>query len=215
VATGPTGALTDIMSKIAARLAALMIAGLLAACGPASQSPPAFKGTDITGAGWGKALELTDHAGRRRTLADFKGKAVLLFLGYTNCPGPCPTALAEMAQVVNQLGREQVQGLFVTVDPERDTPEPLRNYVQSFHPSFLGLRGSKEELEKVTREFKIHTRAQKEEQTGHSGHGAHDPYMVDHSTGIYVPDKSGRARLYFGANDRSVNAMIQDVKLLL
>ena len=149
-------------------------------------------------------------------MADFEGKAVLLFFGYTNCPGPCPTALAEMAQVVKTLGEERVQGLFVTVDPERDTPERLGAYVQSFHPSFLGLRGSSEELEKVTKEFKIYHRKQEESKSDHSGHGAaHDSYMVDHSTGIYVIDPAGRARLYFGANDRSVEAMVRDIENLV
>lgn len=203
------------MNRLATGLALVVTAVLLAACGPAGESPPAFKGTDITGAGWGKDFRLTDHTGRPRTIADFKGKAVLLFFGYTNCPGPCPTALAEMAQVTRKLGDERVQGLFVTVDPERDTPEKLGAYVRSFHPSFLGLSGSKEELEKVTREFKIYHRAQKEDKGSHPGHGAHESYMVDHSTGIYVLDNSGRARLYFSANDRSVAAMIHDVNLLL
>jgi protein SCO1 len=203
------------MSRFATGLAALAAAALLAGCEPASEPAPVFSGTDITGAGWGKALQLTDHTGRPRTIEDFKGKIVLLFFGYTNCPGPCPTALAEMAHVVRALGDERVQGLFVTVDPERDTPERLGTYVHSFHPSFLGLTGSRQELEKATKEFKIYYRAQKEDQDSHSGHGAHESYMVDHSTGIYVLDKSGRARLYFGANDRSFDAMIQDVKLLL
>lgn len=204
------------MNRLTTGLIAMVAAALIAGCGPASEPPPAFKGTDITGAGWGKGLQLTDHAGRPRTIDDFKGRVVLLFFGYTNCPGPCPTALAEMAQVTRKLGDERVQGLFVTVDPERDTPERLGAYVQSFHPSFLGLRGSREELEKVTKEFKIYYRAQKDDKGADSGHGAaHDSYMVDHSTGIYVIDTSGRARLYFGANDRSVDAMVRDVKILL
>ena len=189
---------------------------LVAACGPEVEPLSSFQGTDITGAQWGRGFELTDHSGRRRALADFKGKIVLLFFGYTNCPGPCPTALAEMGQVVKQIGADRVQGLFVTVDPGRDTPEKLASYVPAFHPSFLGLRGSKQELEKVTKQFKIHYQAQKDDTGGHSGHGAdHGFYMVDHSTGIYVFDTQGRTRLYFSANGRSVEAMVHDVKRLL
>lgn len=202
------------MNRLAIGMAVLTLAAVVAGCEPAGDRP-VFKGTDITGADWGKGMELTDHIGRRRNITDFHGKAVLLFFGYTNCPGPCPTALAEMAHVVKELGSGRVQGLFITVDPDRDTPERLGAYVQSFHPSFLGLRGSKDEIDKVTGEFKIYYRAQKEDKNSHSGHGAHDSHMVDHSTGIYVLDKSGRARLYFSANDRSVDAMVQDVKLLL
>jgi len=204
------------MKRINTQIAALALAAALAGCGPASEPPPAFNGTDITGAGWARQLELKDHTGRHVTLADFKGKVVLLFFGYTNCPGPCPTALAEMAQVVKQVGPDRVQGLFVTVDPERDTLEKLASYVPAFHPSFLGLRGSKEEVEKVTKDFKIYYQAQKDDKGGDAGHGVeHGSYMVDHSTGIYVFDRNSRARLYFSANGRSVSAMVHDVNLLM
>ena len=109
-----------------------------------------------------------------------------------------------------------MQGLFITVDPERDTPERLASYVPAFHPSFIGLRGSPREAAEVAKEFKIYYQAQKQDQDAHSAQGTlHDSYMVDHSTGIYVLDKSGRARLYFSANKRSVEAMVHDVKLLL
>jgi len=189
---------------------------LVAACGPAGEPLSSFRGTDITGAQWARRFELTDHSGRRRTLADFKGKGILLFFGYTNCPGPCPTALAEMAQVVKQVDSDRMQGLFVTVDPERDTPEKLAAYVTTFHPTFLGLRGSRQEIENATKEFKIYYQAQKPDKDAHSSHGSHrDSYMVDHSTGIYVFDQQGRARLYFSANNRSVEAMVHDMKLLL
>jgi len=120
--------------------------------------------------------------------------------------------------VVKQLGPDgnRVQGLFITVDPERDTPERLASYVPAFHPSFLGLRGTEEELEKVKQEFKIYSSAQKADSGSHSGHSeGQTRYMVNHSTGIYVFDKQGRARLYFSANGRSVEGMVHDVKLLL
>ncbi|MGH8634066.1 MAG: SCO family protein, partial [Burkholderiales bacterium] len=172
------------------------LAALIGGCQPGGEPTPQYQGTDITAVQWGRDFDLTDHDGQRRTLADFRGRVVLLFFGYTNCPGPCPTALAEMAQVVNQLGpdRKQVQGLFVTVDPDRDTADRLAAYLRAFHPSFLGLRGSTLELETVTKEFKVFYQTQKEDQGSDSSHGAgHDNYMVDHSTGIYVLDKSGRA----------------------
>lgn len=190
----------------------------LAGCDAPSDTAGRFNATDITGAQWARGLELTDHSGRRRTLADFKGKVVLLFFGYTNCPDACPLALSEMAHVVKQLGPDgdKVQGLFVTVDPERDTRERLASYVPAFHPFFLGLRGTREELEKVKQEFKIYSSAQKADSGSHSGHGkGQTHYMVNHSTGIYIFDKQGRARLYASANGRSVEAMVHDVKLLL
>lgn len=205
-------------SRVRRRLLLAGAAGMIAGCGPGGEPVPRFKGTDITGVEWGRGFDLADHAGSRRTLADFRGKVVLAFFGYTNCPDVCPLALSEMAQSVKQLGPDgsQVQGLFITVDPERDTPERLASYVPAFHPSFLGLRGTREELEKVKKEFKIYSSAQKADSGSHSGHGeGQTQYMVDHSTGIYVFDRQGRARLYLGAGGRTVEAMVHDVKLLL
>jgi protein SCO1/2 len=199
-------------------LVAAAAGGLTALAGCDAPSDPArrFSATDISAVQWGRGFDLTDHTGHRRTLADFKGKVVLLFFGFTNCPDACPTALAEMSQVVKQVGADRVQGLFVTVDPERDTPERLASYVPAFHPSFIGLRGSPQETAGVAREFKIYYQAQKQDKETQSSHGAaHGSYMVDHSTGIYVFDTQGRARLYFSANGRSVDAMVHDVKLLL
>ncbi|HXV09318.1 MAG TPA: SCO family protein [Burkholderiales bacterium] len=190
------------------------VAGFNPGPGPKTQ----FTANDITGARWARSLELTDHTGRRRTLADFRGKVVLVFFGYTNCPDACPTALAEMAQVVRQLGPagDEVQGLFITVDPERDTPEKLASYVPAFRSSFLGLRGSMSEIREVASEFKIYFQAQKARAREHSSHGAdHGSYMVDHSTGIYAFDRQGQVRLYFSANSRTVETMVNDIKVLL
>jgi len=198
--------------------AGLALSTLIAACSPGGDSQPRFKGTDITAVSWARDFDLLDHNGQRRALADFRGKVLLVFFGFTNCPDACPLALSEMAQVVKQLGPDgnRVQGLFITVDPERDTPERLASYVPAFHPSFLGLRGTEEELEKVKQEFKIYSSAQKADSGSHSGHSeGQTRYMVNHSTGIYVFDKQGRARLYFSANGRSVEGMVHDVKLLL
>ena len=207
----------EIVTMRGAKLAVLAFALAIAACSPEPAPEQKFNGTDITGVPWGRGFQLSDHNGRPRSLSDFNGKVVLLFFGYTNCPGPCPTALAEMAQVLKELGPDgkRVQVLFVTVDPERDTPQRLATYLRSFDPSFLGLTGSKDELDKATKGFKVHYQAQKEDGDGHSGHGTHNDYMVDHSTGIYALDKSGDVRLYFSANGRSVAAMVHDVKALL
>jgi len=199
-------------------LVAATAGGVTALAGCDAPSDPArrFSATDISAVQWGRGFDLTDHTGRRRTLADFKGKVVLLFFGFTNCPDACPTALAEMAQVVKQVGADRLQGLFVTVDPERDTLEKLAGYVPAFHPSFLGLRGSPEQTAQAAKEFKLYFQAQKADKGSNSGHEAeHGSYTVDHSAGIYVFDKEGRVRLYVRASDRSVSAMVHDVKLLL
>jgi protein SCO1/2 len=196
---------------------ALAVAGTIAAY-VARKSEKQFGGTDISAVQWARGFDLTDHTGRRRTLADFRGKVVLMFFGYTNCPDACPLALAEMAQVVKQLGPagDGVQGLFITVDPERDTAERLAAYVPAFDPSFLGLRGSTSETQQVASEFKIFFQAQKARASDHSSHGAeHGSYMVDHSTGIYAFDRQGRVRLHFSASSRTVERMIRDVELLL
>ncbi|MGQ0546703.1 MAG: SCO family protein [Betaproteobacteria bacterium] len=195
---------------LAALAAAASAPPLLVACG--RQAPERkFHATDITGVDWGRGFELTDHHGRRRSLADFRGKVVMLFFGYTSCPDACPLALAEMAEAVRRLGQDgaRVQGLFATVDPERDTPKVLSSYVAAFHPGFLGLRGTPEETERLAKEFKIHYRADKT----HAGHGGH--YMVDHSTGILVFDARGEPRLYISQNGRSVERIVEDLERLL
>ena len=168
---------------------ALAASLLLAGCSEPEPSP--FKGTDITGVDFGKALALRDHHGQPRTLEDFRGKLVVLFFGYTHCPDVCPTTLSDMAQAFKLLGPEaaaQVQVLFVTVDPERDTPAVLEQYVPYFHPSFLGLYGSAEEVARVAREFRVVYR--KHTEPGASG------YLVDHTAGSYVLDRQGRLRLF-------------------
>lgn len=183
------------------------------------QSPKdAFTATDITGVPWARDFDLVDHSGRRRTLADFNGKVVLLFFGYTNCPDACPTALAEMAQLVERLGPvgKEVQGLFVTTDPARDTAQRLATYVTAFHPSFLGLRGTPEEIQRIANDFKVYFHADGPAAEPHAGHGKEPAkYNVDHSTGILVFDRGGRVRLYVRAQGRSVDAMRHDIELLL
>lgn len=196
--------------RVLITIAALAASPLLGACGRSTPDAK-FHATDITGVDWGRGFELIDHNGKPRTLEDFRGKVVMLFFGYTSCPDACPLALAEMAQAVNRLGADgaRVQGLFVTVDPERDTTKVLAKYVPAFHPDFLGLLGTPEQTERLAKEFKIHHRADK----SHASHGGH--YMVDHSTGILVFDARGAPRLYISQNGRTVERMVEDLKRLL
>ncbi len=168
-----------------------------------------FKGTDITGAPFGQQLELTDHNGVRRSLKDFRGKLVVLFFGYTHCPDVCPTTLSDVAQALRQMPAEEVgkvQVLFVTVDPERDTPEMLKAYVPYFHPAFLGLYGTPGEIARAAKEFKV--AYQKHVEPGAAG------YLVDHTAGSYVLDGRGRLRLYlpFGHPPQDI---AHDLKTLL
>jgi len=167
---------------------------------------PKFKSTDITGAEYGKALDLTDHNGKPRHLEDFRGKAVAVFFGFTHCPDVCPTTLAEMSQVVKSLGPEgdRVQVLLVTVDPERDTREALAKYVTAFDPRFLGMYGDLEATRRVAKDFKVYFEKRK---TG-------DSYSVDHSAQSYVIDPQGRLRL-FVRHDRISSDLPDDLKTLL
>ena len=177
----------------------------LAAC---SEKPPAFASTDISGAQFGNRLALTDHNGQPRQLADFRGKAVVLFFGYTSCPDVCPTALAKFAEVMKVLGpqADQVQVLFVTLDPERDTRERLKDFVPWFHPAFLGLYGDRIQTDAVVKEFRVHS-ARKDVGGGMG-------YVLDHSAGSYVFDPAGRLRLYL-RDTASVSEVVADLRLLL
>ncbi len=175
---------------------------LLAACG----GGPKFRSTDITGVDYGRTLALTDHNGRPRTLEDFRGKAVVLFFGFTHCPDVCPTTLADVSQAMKQLGpqAERVQVLFVTVDPERDTPQALAKYVTAFNPTFLGLYGDAAATRKTAQEFKIYYEKRK----------AGDSYSVDHSAHSYVIDPQGRLRLLVRP-DRIGQDLPEDLRTLL
>ena len=186
-------------------LAALLLVLLLSACGPAG---PAFKNTDITGADCCKDFRLTDHAGKARALADFRGKAVVVFFGYTQCPDVCPTTMAEMKSVMQQLGADaqRVQVLFVTVDPERDTRALLANYVPAFDSSFLGLYGDLETTAKTAKEFKVFYQKVPGKTPA--------SYRVDHTAGSYVFDPQGRIRLFARYGDGGTN-LAADLKTLL
>lgn len=186
---------------------ALSLAAALGACGPQDPNKPTFRLVDITGADFGKALALTDHTGKPRTLEDFKGKVVAIFFGFTQCPDVCPTTLAEMGKVMKELGSDadKVQVLFVSVDPERDTAELLKQYVTAFHPSFLGLRGDAEATARATKEFKIYSQKQPLKTGG---------YSVDHSAGMYILDAQGRLRLY-AQHGASGELVLADIRTLL
>jgi protein SCO1 len=177
----------------------------LSAC---SDSPQAFKAIDITGADYATGFSLTDHNGQKRTLDDFKGKAVVIFFGFTQCPDVCPTSMTEMAEAKRLLGPdgERFQGLFLSVDPERDTPEVMKQYVTNFDPSFLALYAPPGELEAVAKSFKVYYK-KVEGKTPTS-------YTMDHSAGSYVYDPQGRIRLYhrYGSGAQS---LADDLKRLL
>ena len=177
-------------------LTALMLtaAVLAAGCDKLSTKTPAFNNTDVTGLDYAKGFSLTDHTGKPRTLQDFKGKLVVLFFGYTQCPDVCPTTMAEMAAVMKELGpsAKDVQVLFVTLDPERDTRELLAAYVPAFHPSFIGLYGDQEATARTAKEFKVFYAKVPGTEPG--------SYTVDHMAGSYVFDREGRLRLFVRHN---------------
>ena len=181
----------------------MLLCALLAACQPAG---PKFKSTDITGADYGRGFALTDHTGKARTLADFRGGLVVLSFGFTHCPDICPTILADLAGVMKSLGPDaaRVQVLFMTVDPERDTRELLAQYVVAFDPRFVGLYGDLEATRRTAKEFKIFFEKRK------AGEG----YSVDHSAQSYVLDAQGRLRL-FVRHDRIAADLAEDLRTLL
>jgi protein SCO1/2 len=192
---------TTCLGRVAAGLAALLLAG----CAP---EKPSFKSVDVTGAEFGREFALTDHTGKARTLADFKGKVVAVFFGFTRCPDVCPTTLAEMKLVKERLGADgdKLQVLFVTVDPERDTQELLAKYVPAFDPAFLGLRGDAEATAKTAKEFKVFY----QKAPGSSP----DNYSMDHTAATFIYDPQGRLRL-FAKHSSGADALTQDIKLLL
>ncbi|OZA21880.1 MAG: SCO family protein [Hydrogenophilales bacterium 17-61-9] len=186
---------------------ALVLTLVLAACNPAPE-PPVFQATDITGAAFARDFKLTDHNGQTRTLASFKGKVVAIFFGYTHCPDVCPTTLSDFAAALKQLGpqADQVQVLFVTVDPQRDKPELLKQYVPAFDPRFLGMTTDEAGLKALAKEYKVVYQKT-------SVKGA-DNYLIDHSAGTYVYDTESRLRLLIPYGS-SPDLIAQDLKTLL
>lgn len=177
----------------------------LTACEKPAQS---FNAIDITGADYATGFSLTDHNGQARTLADFKGKAVVIFFGFTQCPDVCPTSMSELAQARQLLGADgdRLQGLFISIDPERDTPAIMKQYIGSFDPTFLALYAKPDELPEVAKSFKVYYK----KVTGSQP----DTYTMDHSAGSYIYDPNGKVRLYsrYGGG---AQALADDVKKLL
>jgi protein SCO1 len=189
-------------------LCACVSALLIGLSGCERGDPVAFKATDITGAEFGRDFSLVDHHGKPVTLADFRGKVLVVFFGFTHCPDVCPTTLAELATAMRTLGAdaEKVQVALVTVDPQRDTPEVLAGYVTAFNPTFVGLTGTPEQISQVAREFKVVYQKVDWRAAGQ--------YSMDHSAGTYVFDAQGRLRLYVSYG-RGPEVFAHDIARLL
>jgi protein SCO1/2 len=185
----------------------VLLACFLVACGH-SQAPAKLYGADIGGADFVGDFELLDHHGAKRQMSDYQGKVVVLFFGYTHCPDVCPTAMADMAKMMKLLGSDanQVQVLFVTLDPERDSQQVLAKYVPSFDERFVGLYGNAQQTAEVAKRYKVFF--EKKDVAGKSG------YTIDHSAGAFVFDKAGKVRIYF-RNGQKPNEMASDLKQLL
>ena len=204
-----TALLNTSLSKrhtlLALGVSLLIGSSVLTACNP---NQPSFKGVDITGADYAKGFSLMDHNGQVRSLADFSGKVVVVFFGYTQCPDVCPTSMQELAEVKRLLGADgdKLQGIFITLDPERDTAELLKAYMVNFDPSFMALRPNPAQLAAVTKDFKIYYK-KVDGKTATS-------YTLDHSAGSYTFDTQGRVRLYnrYGSG---ATALAADVATLL
>jgi protein SCO1/2 len=192
--------------KVIAAGALLAISGgLLSAC---SESKPQFSSIDITGADYARDFALADHNGQLRRLKDFQGKVVVVFFGYTQCPDVCPTSMAELAEIRKMLGADgdRLQGLFVSLDPERDTQQVLKAYMGNFDPSFLALRPELDKLPQLARDFKIFYK-KVDGKTPAS-------YTLDHSAGSYIFDPQGRVRLYSRYGSGAAG-LASDIRLLL
>lgn len=186
----------------------LLLAAGLFACEKSSPPAPAFLATDITGATFARDFEAPDHNGQIRRLADFRGKLVAMFFGYTHCPDVCPTTLSDLALALKSMGPDaaKVQVLFVTVDPERDTPALLKQYVPAFNPTFLGLHPNLAQLKVITNEYKV---VHQKTATPKGGE-----YLIDHSAGTYIYDTEGRVRLLIPYGS-SAETIARDLKTLL
>lgn len=195
----------NALKLIAAYACITGAAAILTAC---SEKKPSFSAIDLTGADYARDFALTDHNGQPRSVKDFAGKVVVLFFGYTQCPDVCPTSMAELVEVKKLLGKdgERLQGLFVSVDPERDTPEVLKAYMGNFDPTFLALYTTPEKLAALAKDYKVYYK-KVDGKTPTS-------YTMDHSAGSYVYDTQGKLRLYtrYGSGAAVLAA---DIKLLL
>ena len=192
--------------RFLALLVGLLALVFLSSCD--SKVEPDFLSTDITDASFGRDFKLFDHNGNLRSLADFRGKVIVLFFGYTNCPDICPSIMAKLAGAVKNLGKDSnhVQVLFISVDPEHDTPALLKQYVSTFDPNFLGLLGDLETTKNIAKEFKIAFQKQTEINQ--------DSYVMEHSAVTYILDQKGKLRLYVNTNT-NVDIISHDILELL
>jgi protein SCO1/2 len=192
-----------------ALIAACALTFSLSACDklPGKQAA-SFQNTDVTGLDYAKGFSLTDHTGKPRTLADYKGKVVVVFFGYTQCPDVCPTTMADMASVMQKLGpqADQVQVLFITLDPERDTPQLLASYVPAFDKRFVGLYGTPEQTARTAKDFKVFYSKVPGKEPG--------SYTIDHMAGSYVFDQDGRLRLFI-RHGVPADSIVHDIRQLL
>ena len=195
----------NAIKLIAVSVLSISAAAVFTGC---SKAGPEFRGVDITGADYARDFQLTDHNGQQRSIKDFAGKVVVVFFGFTQCPDVCPTSMQELAEVKQQLGKDgdRLQGIFVTVDPERDQLAMLKSYMQNFDPSFLALRPTPEQLPALAKDYKIYYK-KVDGKTPTS-------YTMDHSAGSYVYDPQGRLRVYnrYGSG---TEALAADVRALL
>ena len=195
----------NALKLLAASALSISAAAVLTAC---SQDSVAFRGVNITGADYARDFAITDHHGQLRSIKDFAGKVVVVFFGFTQCPDVCPTSMQELAEVKQALGAdgERLQGIFISVDPERDTLDMLKAYMENFDPSFLALRPTPEQLPALTKDFKIYYKK--------VDGSTPTSYTMDHAAGSYVYDPQGRLRVYhrYGSG---VEALTADVRLLL
>jgi protein SCO1/2 len=185
---------------------AAILAALLAALPACDWLTSGYHGIDLTGAGWGRDFHLTDGSGRERSLADWRGKYVMLFFGYVYCPEVCPTALIRAAEVRNAMGAEKdkIQVVTVTLDPERDTPTDIANYATAFDPSFVGLWGTPERIREAAKEFHVY----------YEKVPAGKSYTIDHTAMIYIFDPQGRLRLAM-SHKQSTAQYIADLRRLM
>ena len=184
------------------------VALLALAVGGCNPEKPRFQASDVTGADFGHDFHLTDQNGKPRSLSDFRGKVVVMFFGYTQCPDVCPTTMSDLAAALQKLGADaaRVQVLFVTIDPERDTPELLKQYVPAFNPTFLGLYGDAAATAAAAHEFKVLYQKRPGSTPG--------SYTMDHSAGTFIFDPQGRLRLYV-THGQGADLYVHDIRELL
>lgn len=185
-----------------------LLAGGVATFTACSEAKPQFKSIDLTGADYAQGFALADHNGQVRNLKDFAGKVVVVFFGFTQCPDVCPMSMAELAEVKKLLGPDgdKLQAVFISVDPERDTPELLKAYMGNFDPSFVALRPTLAQLPEVAKDFKVYYKKVEGKTPG--------SYTMDHSAGSYIFDAKGRIRLYYRYGS-GAETLASDIRLLI